>query len=490
MHELRWANTPFDTLTVHLTSPLDAQQATSVQQLAVAAWMAVIGERLDEADTLLAAARAGATDRFSALVLDALEAVLEALAGRGAPDGGTAPLDALAAALAAPFGPLPPAWAAALIHLEAANWFTFFDRLDEAGRLVDLLLLHADGLDDPVARVWTLCCRTELDLRRGRWQQAASAVEEALELSGRHGMAAGYAHSLAARVGALRGCDADAADHLAAARSDAFDRGDRSTLWRCDAVEGLAAVAAGDGERAVALLGRLFHGPTSGGPALASVRQWDADLVEALVHLDQRDEAALVLKRLGLEPAWPWSIATVRRSEALLAPLGPDAVDAAIESAERFARIGAPFEAARSELVAGELARRARQTRTARALLTRALTTFEGLGAPRWAERARRELAASGAATATRPGPAAAAGDTAPSGPVPAGSDVAARLAQLTAQERQVVRSVTAGASNREIAEQLYISIKTVETHLTRAYRKLQVHSRTQLAALFRRAEL
>ena len=486
MPDPSWANTPFDTLAVHLSSPTDAHRAASVQQLAVAAWMAVIGERLDESVTLLAAARGAAADRFSTLVLDALEGVLDALAGRGDPAGADLALDALAAALADPVLPLPAVWADALVFLEAANWFTFFDRLDDAGRLADLLLLRAGRRADPVAEVWTLCCRAELDLRRGRWQQAAIALDEALTLSMRHGMAAGYAHSLAARLCVLRGHEADAAGHLVAARADAFDRGDRSTLWRSDAVEGLAAVADSDGERAVALLGRLFHGPMSGGPALASVRLWDADLIEALVHLDQRDEAVLVLKRLTLEPARPWSVAVTRRGEALIAPLGPEAIEAAIESAERFTRLGAPFEAARSELVAGELARRARRLRTARALLARAVATFDGLGAPRWAERARRELSAGGgggggAGRIEPPGHRAPAGDHA---------ELTSRFALLTAQEREVVRSVTAGASNREIAAQLYISIKTVETHLTRAYRKLQVHSRTQLAALFRSAEL
>ncbi|MGW7463574.1 response regulator transcription factor, partial [Streptomyces xantholiticus] len=101
-----------------------------------------------------------------------------------------------------------------------------------------------------------------------------------------------------------------------------------------------------------------------------------------------------------------------------------------------------------------------------RAQLRAAATTFERLGATPWADRAHAELRATGAS------PAASA--SAPSSPA----------AALTHQELQVVRLAAAGTSSREIAAQLFLSRRTVEYHLYKAYPKLGVTSRKELAVL------
>jgi DNA-binding NarL/FixJ family response regulator len=118
-------------------------------------------------------------------------------------------------------------------------------------------------------------------------------------------------------------------------------------------------------------------------------------------------------------------------------------------------RLPMPFERARSQLLVGQLFRRRRRTRPARDNLQAAAVVFEDLGSPLWAARARRELAR-----------------------LTMGSE----SLMLSDSERQVAERAAAGQSNKEIASALFLSAKTVEMHLSRAYRKLGIRSRAQLA--------
>jgi DNA-binding NarL/FixJ family response regulator len=126
-----------------------------------------------------------------------------------------------------------------------------------------------------------------------------------------------------------------------------------------------------------------------------------------------------------------------------------------------------PFEEARTRLLLGSTLRRRRLRAEARPELAAALETFERLGAVDWAERARVELRATGVRLA----------------PASAG------LTQLTPQELQVALAVAAGLSNREVAGQLFLSVKTVEFHLGHVFDKLGLARRTQLASLVSRLE-
>jgi len=130
-------------------------------------------------------------------------------------------------------------------------------------------------------------------------------------------------------------------------------------------------------------------------------------------------------------------------------------------------RSPAPFEKARTELCLGERLRRARRRSEARLHLRSALERFERLGAEPWAERARNELRASGETLRGREA---------------GGAD------ELTPQELQVAMLVAEGATNREAGAALFLSPKTIEAHLGRIYRKLDVRSRTELAARLARA--
>ncbi|MFG2056828.1 AAA family ATPase [Micromonospora sp. NPDC048930] len=124
-----------------------------------------------------------------------------------------------------------------------------------------------------------------------------------------------------------------------------------------------------------------------------------------------------------------------------------------------------PYELARTRLAYGEWLRRARRRADARVQLRGALEIFDRLGSELWAERARAELRATG---------------DVPAAPRKAGDP----LSVLTPQERQVVRLAAGGASNRDIAAQLFLSPRTVGYHLYKAFPKLGVTSRAQLAAI------
>ncbi len=188
------------------------------------------------------------------------------------------------------------------------------------------------------------------------------------------------------------------------------------------------------------------------------------DLVEALVELDRSAEARAVLARLAeLARAQdhPWGLATAARSEAIVRlAAGHDgpAVTMLEQSARAYGALGLRFDEARSLLVLGRLQRRHRRWGAARDALDRAAVEFDELGCDGWARRTRSELARVGARR-----PQAEGG--------------------LTGAEARVVKLAAQGLSNKEIARELVVTVHTVEVHLSRAYAKLGVRSRSQLAA-------
>jgi DNA-binding CsgD family transcriptional regulator len=127
-----------------------------------------------------------------------------------------------------------------------------------------------------------------------------------------------------------------------------------------------------------------------------------------------------------------------------------------------------PFERARTLLCQGESLRRTRQPAAAREPLRHALMIFRSLGAQPWITRTATELSAAGVRGSD-------------DGRLAVGTT---RLDGLTPQELQIARAVGRGLNNVEAAAALFVSPKTVEAHLTRAYRKLGVRSRTELTRI------
>jgi DNA-binding CsgD family transcriptional regulator len=152
-----------------------------------------------------------------------------------------------------------------------------------------------------------------------------------------------------------------------------------------------------------------------------------------------------------------WTLATGARCRGLLLAARGDltAAEAAFDRAlSEHDRVEMPFERGRTLLCVGRVKRRAKQRKAAREALGGALEIFERVGASLWAALARRELER----THVREAPL-----------------------ELSPSEAQVVQLAAQGLKNREIAERLFLSPKTVEANLARAYRKLGVRSRTEL---------
>jgi DNA-binding CsgD family transcriptional regulator len=189
-----------------------------------------------------------------------------------------------------------------------------------------------------------------------------------------------------------------------------------------------------------------------------------SDLVEALLLTGDPEPARASLDALAdyAEQAHdPHTLGILARARAFLAPSGDVAEPLFLEALGHQTEHLQPFERARTALAYGEFLRRAQRRTEARVQLREALATFEGLSSGLWAERARAELEATGI-TARRRDPST--------------------LDTLTPQELRIAKLVAGGASNRDVAAQLFLSQKTVEYHLRKVFLKLGVSSRVELA--------
>jgi DNA-binding CsgD family transcriptional regulator/tetratricopeptide (TPR) repeat protein len=202
---------------------------------------------------------------------------------------------------------------------------------------------------------------------------------------------------------------------------------------------------------------------------------WQNLYADALVDLGQLDEAEQFLTRhelIACDRGRRSMIARLARARARMeAARGRETLahDAFSVSSGILGDLSMPYELAMTELAHAQFLRRRRQRRAAAETLANARDRFAALGAYPALERCERELEATGLA---------------PNRPTAKGAK------RLTPQELTVARLVLAGMTNREIAGELMLSIKTVEVHLTRIYAKLDVASRTQLRARARKGEL
>ena len=188
------------------------------------------------------------------------------------------------------------------------------------------------------------------------------------------------------------------------------------------------------------------------------------DLVEALLLSGdpEPDRVPLdALARYAEQAQDPHALGVLARARALLAGSDDSAEPLFLEALRHQTEHLQPFERARTALAYGEFLRRAQRRTDARVQLRDALATFDGLDSPLWADRARAELEATGI-TARKRDPAT--------------------LDDLTPQELRIAKLVAAGASNRDVAAQLFLSQKTVEYHLRKVFMKLGVSSRVELA--------
>jgi DNA-binding CsgD family transcriptional regulator len=298
-----------------------------------------------------------------------------------------------------------------------------------------------------------------------RWNVAVPAAEEARRLSIELGIPLWVAgvDTVDAMIGGMRG-DEDAAEQRAAA-AERHGLTNGADFIVAMAQLGRIAGRLGAGRHAEAFeAGRRFF--TAGDPAHhVPIGSWAiADVAEAGLHAGRADEAgelvAHVAAAAGPDPG-DWIALGLRHASALLAE---DEDEASGRFADALAAdLGPwPYQRARLLLAHGRRLRRQRRVAESRAPLREARDRFDDLGCLAWSEQARRELRASGETSRHR---------------TPDARD------QLTAQELQIAQLAADGLSNREIGERLYLSHRTVGTHLYRIFPKLGITARGELTA-------
>ncbi len=348
--------------------------------------------------------------------------------------------------------------------LNAAQAYEFAGRWDIARSLLEPLreLLVARGAEGDLPLVLIHLAVTAEHL--GDLAAAERDADEALRVATLtdQELFRAFAFTVRTQIRAIRG-DADGARADAAAALELSERigwpwGMVQTLcWK-----GFLELSEGNPTEAAATLAPAIAATEEVGIYEYPMACGIPDAVEALVAAGDAETAERITAALadwGHRFDRPWCLATSGRCRALLEAAGGD-LDAAQAAAERalveHERLPMPFERGRTLLVYGQLQRRRGERRAGRETLERAAAIFEEVGAPLWGEKARAE-----------------------------GRRIGVRRAptDLTENEEQVARLAAGGLTNREIAAKLFVSPRTVEANLSRAYKKLDIHSRAELGA-------
>jgi DNA-binding CsgD family transcriptional regulator/predicted ATPase len=356
----------------------------------------------------------------------------------------------------------PPATVDTRVVFKLGQWLRYIDDFDGARASLEQAeqQAHEEGDESSLANI--LLNRVIVATWAGNLAEASDVAERMLDAFGQQGVGAGagdiwraYVDAYAGRVESVReaAANADSRDPIGVA------------LWgRC---LGLAELAVGETESADRHLTEaldVFERVAFREPAVWRV---DGDAIEAALAVGDVGRAEGLLARFEERAARsriPWNLAVSMRCRGLvLAARGE--LDAAAEALEQalveHEHCPMPFERARTLLVRGRLQRRLKQKREARLSLEEARELFAGAGAEAWLLRVDEEL-----------------------------GRVAVRRApeELSATELRIAQLAADGLSNKAIAEQVFVSVKTVESNLKRAYAKLGISSRAQLArALDRR---
>jgi len=318
----------------------------------------------------------------------------------------------------------------------------YVERARKAGALIELPLALS-------RRVYVL-------LLAGELPAAAALVEEvqaATEATGTN-----FTPYAAMGLAALRGDEIEASALIEATLKDVPSRG-----------EGLGITAA---ERANALLnnglGRYQEALAAAQRATTNDRElgfsnWAlAELIEAATRSGMSETAAGAYRRLAeitSASGTDWALGVQARSHALLSE-GEEAEGLYRQAIARLGRTRARTELARAHLLYGEWLRRERRRADAREQLRTAHRMLEAIGMEAFAERVRRELRATGET---------------------ARKHTIATTVELTAREAQIARLASDGLSNPEIGTRLFLSPRTVQSHLSSIFTKLGISSRGQL---------
>ena len=298
--------------------------------------------------------------------------------------------------------------------------------------------------------------RAGVHLFAGEFTEAASMIAQAESVTEATGSSIAQYGALAPAV--FRGQEAHAAQLIQTATDDAGSRGEGAGLSFAQWAAAVLCNSLGRYEQALAAAQRA----SEDSPAVIFANWALVELVEAAVRSGVPERAAGALQRLcGIARACgtDWALGAEARSRALVSD-GAAAENLYREAIDRFGRTRLRVDLARAHLVYGEWLRRQRRSRDARDQLGRAYETFDSIGAAAFADRARIELRAAGGH---------------------ARQQTTETPETLTAQEALIARLAGDGASNPQIAAQLFISPATVAYHLRKVFTKLGISSRSQL---------
>jgi DNA-binding CsgD family transcriptional regulator len=325
-----------------------------------------------------------------------------------------------------------------------------------------------EAADERAARLgesWRLVVLTnliELELQAGDSARALRYAVEAEDIGAYWGVGHAYAAALASA--ALAKAAVGSADEARAAASQALDAmrpyGYEIVIRPAERALGHLELALGNVAAAHAALGPLLaRVPIASPPAAAAA----GDEIEALLELGRIDEAQTLLAKLADHARTSGrarATAVAARCAGLLAAHEGDLAAAAGHLGRALAvheSFTDPLELGRTQLALGLVERRRKHKAEAREALARASELFELVGAQIWKERAHSELQRTGISRR--------------------------RDGELTPTEQRIAILAARGATNREIATQMFITVKTVEANLSRIYGKIGVRSRTELAS-------
>ncbi len=343
---------------------------------------------------------------------------------------------------------------------QLGQWLKYVD--DFAGSRVRLesALSQAVQEGDESSMPNQLMHLAQLECWSGNWPLAARYAEESVELAEQAGQRFFGPPAMRALIDAHLG-NVERARATVGARLEAVE--DPAVFPLYLRALGFLELSLGDAAAAARHLSRAVEIAESFGIREPAVFRIHADLIEALIGTGTLDRAEAVLGELETRAGAsrvPWSLATGARCRGLLLSAHGelDAAERSLEDAlTEHERSPMPFERGRTLLALGLLQRRRNERRSAHESLEQARTIFEDLGAPLWVARTQRELR-------------------------PLGGRPTSRLT-LTFAEQRVAELAASGLTNREVAAALFISPKTVEASLARAYRKLNIRSRAELGA-------
>ncbi|HET7338425.1 MAG TPA: AAA family ATPase [Candidatus Dormibacteraeota bacterium] len=302
----------------------------------------------------------------------------------------------------------------------------------------------------------------------GNWRQASENAVGAHDIAIQYGLEVPQDHLPIAVIAVHRGQLDVARTHSERALSLAMEQFGFHPPQHL-AVLGLVALERGESAAALDWFDKAGKRAAALGWGEPSLRWWTSEHVELLLGLGRIDEAIALLdvwRKDATRVAREWVLAHATRCDGLVAAARNDvsgALTLLARAAAEHEAVGDPFGRARASLALGIVQRRARQKRAARNAFEAAASDFESIGASTWAARAGFEL---GRISGRR------------------------HVAGLSPSERRVAMLVAEGKTNREVAAELFLGERTVASHLTSIYAKLDVRSRTELARRMNEAEL